>query len=43
MEVVAEGIETDVQRRALLALGCELGQGYYFAKPRSLDAILATR
>jgi diguanylate cyclase (GGDEF)-like protein len=43
LEVVAEGIETDAQRRALLALGCELGQGYFFAKPRSLDTILSAR
>jgi EAL domain-containing protein (putative c-di-GMP-specific phosphodiesterase class I) len=41
MEVVAEGIETEDQRRALLALGCELGQGYLFARPASLDALLA--
>lgn len=43
LEVVAEGIETQAHRRALLALGCELGQGYLFAKPRSLEAILAAR
>jgi diguanylate cyclase (GGDEF)-like protein len=43
LEVVAEGIETEDQRLALLALGCELGQGYYFAKPRSLEAILVAR
>ena len=43
MEVVAEGIETDAQRRALMALGCELGQGYFFAKPQSLESILARR
>ena len=43
MEVVAEGIETEAQRRALQALGCELGQGYLFAKPRSLGAILEAR
>jgi diguanylate cyclase (GGDEF)-like protein len=41
MEVVAEGIETEDQRRALLALGCELGQGYLFARPASLEALLA--
>jgi predicted signal transduction protein with EAL and GGDEF domain len=43
MEVVAEGIETETQRQALLDLGCELGQGYFFAKPQSLEAILARR
>lgn len=31
--VVAEGIETDLQRRHLLHLGCPLGQGYLFSKP----------
>lgn len=43
MEVVAEGIETECQRQALLALGCELGQGYLFARPESLDTIVAAR
>jgi EAL domain-containing protein (putative c-di-GMP-specific phosphodiesterase class I) len=32
-EVSAEGIETDEQRRCLLALGCSRGQGFYFARP----------
>ncbi|WP_162823830.1 EAL domain-containing protein [Lysobacter sp. TY2-98] len=43
LEVVAEGIETEAQRRALMTLGCELGQGYFFAKPASLGSILASR
>ena len=46
MNTVAEGIETEEQRRQLILLGCELGQGYLFARP--LDAedfwkILLTR
>ena len=40
MEVIGEGVETDYQRQQLKALGCEQGQGYYFAKP--LSAIDAT-
>ncbi|MGY4514915.1 diguanylate cyclase (GGDEF)-like protein [Lysobacter sp. HA18] len=43
LEVVAEGIETEAQRQALMVLGCELGQGYFFAKPASLGSILASR
>ncbi|GAB2510516.1 bifunctional diguanylate cyclase/phosphodiesterase [Lysobacter humi (ex Lee et al. 2017)] len=43
LEVVAEGIENEAQRQALMSLGCELGQGYYFAKPGSLGSILAAR
>ena len=34
MEVIAEGIETSLQRDALLALECEVGQGFLFAEPR---------
>jgi diguanylate cyclase (GGDEF)-like protein/PAS domain S-box-containing protein len=36
MSVVAEGIETKAQLDALRALGCDFGQGYYFAKPLSV-------
>lgn len=32
MRVIAEGIELESQRRALLSLGCRFGQGYLFAK-----------
>ncbi|AFL50713.1 diguanylate cyclase (GGDEF)-like protein [Sinorhizobium fredii] len=30
---VAEGIETDQQRRFLMEAGCDVGQGYHFARP----------
>ena len=33
LTVVAEGIETTAQRDRLLALGCDLGQGFLFAEP----------
>ena len=35
LEVVAEGIEEAEQRDGLRALGCALGQGYYFSRPLS--------
>ena len=39
MDVVAEGIETEVHKTILKALDCEYGQGYFFAKPlKSKDA-----
>ena len=34
LEVVAEGIEEEGQRAALLELGCGIGQGWLFAKPQ---------
>ena len=43
---VAEGIERADQLEKLLALRCDLGQGFYFAKPLSLagvDELLTTR
>lgn len=33
LRVVAEGVETGEERDALLACGCDLMQGFYFAKP----------
>ena len=35
LEVVAEGVETEAQRRALLARGCRLAQGFLFAQALS--------
>ena len=39
IEVVGEGIETKAQRRILLELGCDHGQGFLFAYPRPASAI----
>lgn len=36
MDVVAEGIEKDEERLALLELDCDYGQGWLFGKPASL-------
>ncbi|MGB2924618.1 MAG: EAL domain-containing protein [Limnothrix sp.] len=33
MDIIAEGIETAEQLRILKKIGCEFGQGFYFAKP----------
>ncbi|RNF83656.1 EAL domain-containing protein [Lysobacter psychrotolerans] len=37
MGVVAEGIESTEQRQALLALGCEFGQGHLFGRPAPIE------
>jgi EAL domain-containing protein (putative c-di-GMP-specific phosphodiesterase class I) len=36
MAIIAEGIETSVQNEILVGMGCETGQGYFFAPPRPL-------
>ncbi|HEY0199986.1 MAG TPA: EAL domain-containing protein [Rhodanobacter sp.] len=33
IQVIAEGIETQVQRDALLGMGCEMGRGYLLGHP----------
>ena len=40
-QVVAEGIEDSDSADRLRELGCDLGQGYYYCRPRPLDEILA--
>jgi diguanylate cyclase len=37
----AEGIEDEAVRDSLRTLGCELGQGYWFARPQTLQAFEA--
>jgi len=41
LSVTAEGIETAEQLEHLRALGCDHGQGYYFAKPMASDRVPA--
>jgi EAL domain-containing protein (putative c-di-GMP-specific phosphodiesterase class I) len=41
LEVVAEGIELPEQAESLRALGCDLGQGFHFARPMNAEASLA--
>ncbi len=41
MKTVAEGIETSEAGRALATLGCDRGQGYYFARPMTVDDAFA--
>jgi diguanylate cyclase (GGDEF)-like protein/PAS domain S-box-containing protein len=39
LNVVAEGIENEQQQNILMGLGCEYGQGYYYSRPVSFDAV----
>ena len=41
MEVVAEGIETELQLDQLRALNCEQGQGFYFSTPVDVESATA--
>ena len=39
LQALAEGIETDAQRRWLVDHGCPLGQGFLFSRPVPADQI----
>ena len=40
LEVVAEGVEHPEQSATLKALGCDTGQGFYFARPMEPEALV---
>ncbi|WP_456382838.1 putative bifunctional diguanylate cyclase/phosphodiesterase [Hydrogenimonas sp.] len=37
LEIVAEGVETEAQTRMLETIGCDVIQGYYYARPMPID------
>ncbi|HPT48667.1 MAG TPA: EAL domain-containing protein [Accumulibacter sp.] len=39
LEVIAEGVETAAQRKALLTMGCVAMQGYHFSRPVPADEL----
>ena len=39
LDTIAEGIETPAQIAALKDLGCEMGQGYLFARPLDKNCV----
>ncbi|MDT0276634.1 EAL domain-containing protein [Blastococcus sp. DSM 46792] len=39
--MIAEGVETPAQARILTALGCPLGQGYLYGRPRPVAELVA--
>lgn len=41
MTVIAEGVETKEQHDILKSLGCDMAQGYYYAKPMCFEDALA--
>jgi len=39
LEIIAEGLETAAHLAQLRSLGCQVGQGFYFAKPTTADCL----
>jgi diguanylate cyclase (GGDEF)-like protein/PAS domain S-box-containing protein len=42
LTAVAEGVEDENQLQALRELGCEIGQGFFFARPQPADELVET-
>ncbi len=42
LQIVAEGLETEAQRRRITELGCDMAQGYLFGRPMSPADFVAT-
>ena len=40
LKVVAEGVETEAQRRFLIETGADLAQGYLFGRPMDIAALV---
>jgi predicted signal transduction protein with EAL and GGDEF domain len=41
LRVVAEGVEEDSTRRMLISGGCEVAQGWFYARPMPADALIS--
>jgi EAL domain-containing protein (putative c-di-GMP-specific phosphodiesterase class I) len=41
LEVIAEGIQCETERQALLGMGCVMGQGFLFARPAGIAELAA--
>jgi EAL domain-containing protein (putative c-di-GMP-specific phosphodiesterase class I) len=41
MDIVAEGIETEVEAKMMAQFGCTELQGYYFSRPLEAEALVA--
>jgi EAL domain-containing protein (putative c-di-GMP-specific phosphodiesterase class I) len=39
LEMIAEGLETAAHLAQLRSLGCNIGQGFYFAKPSPAETL----
>jgi EAL domain-containing protein (putative c-di-GMP-specific phosphodiesterase class I) len=39
-QLIVEGVETNAQGEKLLAMGCELAQGYAIAKPMPASKVI---
>jgi PAS domain S-box-containing protein len=41
--LIGEGAETEAEARSLKSLGVDFGQGYYFGRPETIEALVAKR